>query len=222
MKLHNFYLVIILSLLVACAAEKQIDLPGLNPGQQIQGRPNCAAVFPQGKWQFVHSINFTVKNGTSTTVLGVTSLTEKIINCALITVEGLTLFEAAYSKENGLEIRRAIPPFDNPRFADGLMSDIQTIFLSPTAGDVQEGQITGALAVCRHTDDSGRIIDVLPEVDDCWQIKSYSSDMTLDRSVVGQSCRKKSSTLIPEYLELNSYGQTGYTLKMTLIRADIF
>ena len=66
------------------------------------------------------------------------------------------------------------------------------------------------------------MVDVLPDVDDCWQIKSYTPDLTMDRSIVGRSCRKKGSSLIPDYLELKTYGQTGYTLKMTLITADNF
>jgi hypothetical protein len=42
----------------------------------------------------------------------------------------------------------------------------------------------------------------------------------MDRWIVGQSCEKIGSTLIPGYLELHSLGRNRYTLKMKMIRAD--
>jgi hypothetical protein len=60
----------------------------------------------------------------------------------------------------------------------------------------------------------------LPEVDGCWQIKSYTSDLVMNRSITGLSCRKRGPSRIPDHILLKTYGQTGYTLKMTLISAD--
>ncbi|OEU46736.1 MAG: hypothetical protein BA862_07455 [Desulfobulbaceae bacterium S3730MH12] len=219
MKLHIFCLSTVMILLTSCAVEKQRHLPNLSPAPALEETSCSAAVFPQGKWQFIHAIDFSMKNGAGTAVIGVTSLSRNRIDCALITIEGLTLFEAAYEEEKGLEIRRAVPPFDKPLFAEGLIRDLRTIFQPPTGG-MQTGQIPGAITVCRYADNMGRVIDVLPEADDCWQINIYNSEMTLDRSITGRSCRNNGSAQVPEYLELNSYGQTGYTLKMTLIRAD--
>ncbi len=219
MKLHTFCLSAMMILLTSCAVEKQRHLPNLSPAPALEETSCSAAVFPQGKWQFIHAIDFSMKNGAGTAVIGVTSLSRNRIDCALITIEGLTLFEAAYEEEKGLEIRRAVPPFDKPLFAEGLLRDLRTIFQPPTGG-MQTGQIPGAITVCRYADNMSRVIDVLPEADDRWQINIYNSEMTLDRSITGRSCRNNDSAQIPEYLELNSYGQTGYTLKMTLIRAD--
>jgi hypothetical protein len=64
------------------------------------------------------------------------------------------------------------------------------------------------------------VTDIVPNIDDCWQITSYTPERILDRSITGRSCRVKESTRIPEYLELQTYGMTGYTLKMKLLRAD--
>jgi hypothetical protein len=220
MKLHIFCLSAMMVLLTGCALEKQRLLPNLSPAPALEETSCSAAVFPQGKWQFIHAIDFSMKNGSGTAVIGVTSLSRNTIDCALVTIEGLTLFEAAYEEEKGLEIRRAVPPFDNPLFAEGLMRDLRAIFQPPIGGNMQTGQIPGATTVCRYTDNMGMVIYVLPEADDCWQINIYNSAMTLDRSIAGRSCRNNGSARVPEYLELNSYGQTGYTLKMTLIRAD--
>lgn len=221
MKQQLFYLPVLLFVLVACAAVPQPRLPELTAAEDGQGKDACAAVFPKGKWQFAHAIDFAMRDGSGTPVIGVTSLTGNDIDCALITVEGLTLFEAAFHHDGSIEVRRAVPPFDGPEFAKGLIGDIRAIFQPPT-GRMRIGQIAGTTSVCRYVDVGGSVVDVLPDVGDCWQIKSYTSDLKMDRSIVGRSCREKGSSLIPDYLELKTYGQTGYTLKMTLITADNF
>ncbi len=53
------------------------------------------------------------------------------------------------------------------------------------------------------------------------RLKSYNPNLVLDRSIIGRSCRKIGSGLIPDTIELKTFGRTGYTLKMTLISADI-
>lgn len=205
--------------LVACATEKPLRLPDLSGTQNPQGQQACAKFFPLGKWQFVHSIVFTMKNGISSTVIGVTTLTKREIACALITVEGLTLFEAAYHNDNSVEIGRAVPPFDNLGFAEGLIGDVRAIFQPPTASDVQIGHLADETPICRYTAADGKVTDV-EAAGDCLQITSYSADLILDRSIVGGSCTNNRSILIPKYITLKTFGRTGYTLQMTLINAD--
>jgi hypothetical protein len=175
-------------------------------------------VFPEGKWQFSHAIDFVMGRRTGTPVIGVTSLDGNDIDCALVTVEGLTLFEATFHQDGSMDVKRAIPPFDSSSFARGLKEDLQAIFKPPT-GSMKPGRI-GTIPVCRYIDEGLGVVDVLPDVDDCWQIKSYTPELKMNRSIIGRSCKKKGSSLIPDYLELTTYGQTGYTLKMTLITAD--
>jgi hypothetical protein len=231
MKIHLLLLSAILFGIVGCAAETQFRLPelkGVEDGREIDA---CAAVFPyggyggKGRWQFVHSIDFTMRDGSGTTVIGVTSLSGKDIECALITVEGLTLFEAVFGHDKSIEVRRAVPPFDRPGFATGLINDIRAIF-QPPPGSMETGQLqlqpqsAGATSACRYRDGSDGVVDVLPDVDGCWQIKSYTSDLVMNRSIAGLSCRKRGFGRIPDYILLKTYGQTGYILKMTLISAD--
>ncbi|MBW1635650.1 MAG: hypothetical protein JRJ68_05175 [Deltaproteobacteria bacterium] len=220
MKPHILLLSTILLLLTGCALERQGLLPELTPAAEMNKKSRCAAVFPVGKWQFVHAIDFTMGNGAGTGLIGVTSLNGNDIECALITVEGLTLFEAALSEDNDLKIRRSVPPFDNLRFAEGLMHDLQTLFLPPSAKHVKSGLTHGTNEVCRYIDSNGKVTDILPELDNCWQINIYNSNMTLNRSITGRSCKDQGAGRIPGYLELNSYGTNRYKLKMTLIRAD--
>jgi hypothetical protein len=219
MKRHLLYFPVLLLCLVACAAGPQARLPELTDVAGGQEKDACSTVFPKGKWQFVHAIDFVMGERSGTPVVGVTSLAKDGIDCALITVEGLTLFEAAFRHDGSIEVRRAVPPFDGPDFAKGLIGDIRAIFQAPT-GSMTVGQVAGKTAVCRYIDNGREVVDVLPDVEDCWQIRSYTADLVLDRSIVGRSCKKKGSSLIPEYLELKTYGKTGYTLKMTLITAD--
>jgi len=219
MKFSLFRLVVILFFLTACAAEQPIRLPDLVTTQDQQGKQACEQFFPAGKWQFVHSIDFTMRNGAGSTVIGVTTLTGTAIESALITIEGLTLFEAVYHEDNSFEIRRAVPPFDKPGFAQGLMSDVRAIFQLPPGSNTQIGHLTDKIPVCRYIAANGKVTDILV-TEDCLQINNYTPDLVLARSISGRSCRKQGSLLLPEHLELKTFAPTGYTLKMTLISAD--
>jgi hypothetical protein len=218
MKPSALPLFILLLCLPACAAKQQLSLPELI----LDGKANtgCGAVFPQGHWQFVHSIDFSLKDGSGSTVIGVTRLADDQIACALMTVEGFTLFEAVYRQQGGLEVRRAVAPFDKPAFAEGLMTDVRTIFRAPSQQNGQYGRAAGNNPTCRYTGVDGRITDILPTVDDCWQIQTYTADHTMDRAIVGRSCQKRGESLVPLHLELKGFGLTDYTLKMTLIQAE--
>jgi hypothetical protein len=87
---------------------------------------------------------------------------------------------------------------------------------------MRKGQLAGAASVCRYIEVDGSVVDVLPDIDGCLQIKSYNPDLILERSITGRSCREIGSSPIPDYIELKTFGRTGYTLKMTLISIDNF
>jgi len=99
------------------------------------------------------------------------------------------------------------------------MSDVRAIFQPPAGSKVQVGHLTDETPACRYTAADGKVTDIL-DADDCLQIKSYTPDLILARSIIGRSCRKQGSLLLPEHLVLNTFGPNGYTLKMTLISAD--
>lgn len=210
----------LLVFLAACAAGRQIRLPELTATEVASADQGCASMFPQGNWQFIHAIDFSMQDGTGGKVIGVTSLTGNEIACALMTVEGFTLFEAVYSQEQGLEVRRAVPPFDKPAFAAGLLADVQVIFLPPAATKVQYGWLAGKVPVCRYIASDGRTTDILPATDNCWQLRTYTAALVMDRAIVERSCQKRENSLIPEYIELKGSKQSDYTLQMTLIQAE--
>lgn len=206
--------------LAACATGTQMRLPELTATEDVSAEQGCEAIFPQGSWQFVHAIDFSMQDGSGGTVVGVTRLAGDEIACALMTIEGFTLFEAVYSKGAGLAVRRAVPPFDKPAFAEGLLADVRVLFLAPAAAKVRYGWLTNNVPVCRYAGGDGRTTDLLPAADDCWQIRTYTAELTMDRAIMGRACRKRGDSLIPEYIELRGFSQSGYTLKMTLIEAE--
>lgn len=217
-----FLLSVLFLCLAACAAERR-PMPALTVltgSEDATGAKGCEAVYPRGRWQFVHSIDFSMQDGSGGTVIGVTSLAGDEITCVLMTIEGFTLFEAAYQEGKGLAVKRAVSPFDKPAFAEGLMRDVRMIFVAPSAKEMRYGRTDDNAPVCRYNGTDGRILDILPAADDCWQIQTYTAALVMDRAIVGRSCRKEGDSLIPEHLELKGFGQAGYSLKMTLIQAE--
>lgn len=226
MKRILFSLLIAAQLFLTSCGGKQIILPVLT--EMASGHrdiTDCHSVFPQGSWQFVHSIDFTMKNGGGSTVVGATALTPNSLGCALVTPEGFTLFSGTLDQENHFEVKRAVPPFDKPAFAQGLLKDLRAIFRQPVAAKVQRGHLgdpPAAETLCRYTDGASRVTDIFPHenADTCWQIHNYTADKELTRSIIAQSCQQTSPAPIPQELELQTYGPTGYILKMNLISAE--
>jgi hypothetical protein len=213
-----FLCLTVLFLVASCAKVPKEVLPDFVPSAgEGRVRAACTALFPTGRWQFVHSIAFHMAKGVNGTAIGVVVLSGKEIRCALMTVEGLTLFEARSAGDGDMEVVRAIPPFDNRDFAAGLMQDIRTIF-RPPPGTVRYGDIADNTAVCRYSA-TDKVTDVLPRQDGCWSIYTYS-DRIRARSIHARSCRTVASMQIPESLELLASGPAGYSLNMTLISAE--
>ena len=164
-------------LLAACAGTRPEPLPRMTASTPDLAAGRCAALFPQGRWQMIHAIDFRLADGTSGNALGVLILDGRSLSCALMTVEGLTLFEARSAEAEVLEVLRALPPFDNREFASGLMRDVRTLFQSPP-GLGQYGTLVDGTPVCRYN--AGQTItDILPQADGCWQLFTYDEQSSL-------------------------------------------
>jgi hypothetical protein len=220
MKPVTFALLILLPGLGACTVNARKVLPEITVVSDQAVTQKCQSLFFQGEWQFVHTIDFSLAGGTSSTVIGVTSLAADSLTCLLTTVEGFTLFQATARDGKGIAVQRAVPPFDRPAFAEGLLEDVRTIFLAPQAPAIQSGFTPDEVATCRYLKNDGRTTDVLQVTDEHWQIQTYDAGQRLERFVALQECQKEGNALIPKQLELKGFGQTDYTLKMTLIHAE--
>jgi len=221
MKLSVVLIVILFSSLSACTSGNITPIPELVQTNDATIKSGCDGIFPKGSWQFVHAIDFSLKNGRESRVIGITTLAGDAVGCALLTIEGFTLFEARYRDGRPIDIVRAVPPFDKPAFAEGLLRDVMTIFQEPATENVQYGRSVDNLPVCRYIDDGRRVTDIERTVGGCWQIKTFQgAERVMSRLVSGRSCRMRDGYLLPEYIELKGIGQDDYTLKMTLINAE--
>ncbi len=221
-RIQVFCLGMLLFLLTSCAAGTPRRLPKFVAESPLplhtEQNKACASVYPGGRWQFVHSVAFTMANGTGSKLIGVTVLDGNEIRCALMTIEGFTLFAARLTGR--LEVLRAVPPFNKPGFAAGLMNDVRAIFVRPPGRKVLYGRLRGVPDCCRVIAADGRVTDIMPLANGCWRINTYSSNLIKTRNIVARSCRTVDATRIPGELELSVPGPTGYTLKMTLLSAE--
>jgi hypothetical protein len=202
--------------LVSCATSPAIHIP---PLVETTAKINCGVIYPQGKWQFVHFLEFSLANGKKGSAVGVTVINDPVIECALMTVEGFVLFEARYDKE--LKIIRAVSPFDNEEFAQGLIRDLQLIFFPLSAEDIQYGKNSDDSRLCRYTKSNGQCLDVVLSADHGWQIQQYEPDKVSGRTITAKpQAAQTRQWLPPRNLQLTAYGTVEYTLQMTLISAE--
>ena len=206
---------LLLFLLVSCSLANRDILPDIT--RVDKPAQHCLDYFPAGAWQFVHAITFHLAAGGEGTAVGVVVLDSKEIRCALMTVEGLTLFEARSTEGKPVQISRAVPPFDKEEFAAGLMDDVRTIFQKPL-GKAEVGRLADGSRVCRSTA-AGQVTDILPQEGGCWTMHTYSEGIGV-RIIRARSCKTVDRAVIPKDIDLVSSGQAGYTLNMHLISAE--
>ncbi len=198
-------------LLVSCAA-----LPAIHPPPSVSSGKTiaCPSPFLPEKTRLIHAIEVRAAGKIQTVMIGVTLLdpATRTISCALMSPEGMALFEAT-AGPGGLKIGRALPPLDSADFARNMMEDIELIFLAPPESLAQKGVFASGETVCRRHKESGGWIDVLEGPHRRIQIRRYSESGSLQRRVIldGKSANAYSA------IELQS---TTYTLMMTLIESE--
>jgi hypothetical protein len=205
---------------IACSALPEVHPVDVTFGTQLARK--CDNLFPNGKWQFVHSIETTMPGGQKGLVMGVTVISsrDKTVQCAILTIEGVVVFDARYDQR--LVIQRAVPPFDSEGFAEGLISDIQLLFFMPEGLLVETGNDKDGASICRYRNPDGRIVDLVILADRSWQIRQYSRKLRLTRTVTAFFSKKNPAgeqAAIPVRLELTAHGAAGYHLTMDLVEA---
>ena len=204
-------------LVCCCSCTGTVLLPDLQPSAADPAiTRRCQSIFPTGRWQFVHRITFENAEGKGE-VIGVLVLDGQEIRCALMTVEGLTLFEAKADQDKAPQVSRAIAPFDTKDFAFGLLRDVRTIFQIPE-GDLGQGIAKGAQPVCRYTQ-AERVTDIAVAADGCWTMARYI-DRKHIQTITATSCTTTEPMILPNDIELVSAGPAGYSLRMHLLSAE--
>jgi hypothetical protein len=206
----------ILLLVLACA-----HLPPITPITAAPpsgfGQESCN-IFPEGKWQFFHSIRAQMPGGRNFVMMGVTVMSSRLrtSRSVIMTLEGFVVFDGEYDQH--LIVHRALPPFDSPHFAEGLMDDIRLIFLEPGGPLIGFGELENGSVVCRHATPDGSTVDIIPQRDGAWELRRFSPDQRLIRTVRALP-GARSRAGFPEALELAAYGDQTYKLTLTLVEA---
>ena len=187
------------------------SLPPLVPAGDVPALP---AFFVQGRWQLVHAIEATYPDGRHGLLVGVTILSsaERAVDCTLMTVEGFVLLQA--SDAGRQEIRRAVPPFDRPGFAAGLLADVRLILLAP-AGTPAAGRTVDGRPAWRYRDAGGQVTDIVAETDG-WRLERLDARGRRQRGV---TARAAAGDPAAAHITLQAYGPAGYRLDLNLISA---
>lgn len=208
----------ILSAVVLLAACVRLPEIIIDPASAAGGfEPACRMPFPRGAWQLQHTIDATVRGRAMGRLVGVMVLSapERSIQCALMTIEGLVLFSARY--DGRLTVERAVDPFDQPGFADGLIDDLILIFLAPeTAG--RYGRTADDDLICRYPHADHQITDIVVRDPDHWIINRYDDQGRLLRRVSAER-EDAGRSGIARHITLESRSASDYRLALTLIEA---
>ncbi len=202
---------------MACA-----QLPEIDPDRRAPPFPEdlCRQVFPHGDWQFLHTIEATPPTGSKQTLLGLSQLssTRKAGNFVIMTLEGMVLFEAHV--DGGIDIKRAVPPFDKAGMAQGVIDDLRLIFFAPDQPASTTGSADNGNRVCRFALPGGQTQDIEVRNEADWTIYRYNRSKRIDRSVRPVAARGRSAHGWPNQIILDAPGPVGYRLSITLIEAE--
>ena len=177
----------------------------------------CPSPFLKEKYRLVHTIETRMAGKTQSSIIGVTLAdpSTRFISCAIMTAEGMVLFEAE-SGPGALRVTRALPPFDSMDFAKNMIEDIKLIFFTPEGKIQMKGNLSDGATACRYREENGDWIDVITDESEGTAIKRYSSAGILKRHV---KFNKKAENIY-QSIELQANENFNYSLLMTLIEAQ--
>jgi len=220
MKSITFWLILLLGT-VSCTGLPKLDPVNLSTIPEIHKR--CSDVFLEGKWRFVHLIEFTMPGNKKSFVIGITVISqeERKIESVIMTIEGFVFLDAYYDQK--VVINRGIPPFDSIDFVRGMMDDIKLMFFKPEGSLVESGMSGDGSHVCRFTNDADRVIDVITNNGCDWEIRQYNPGGTLTKTVKADHCKKVPDSPnkidFPGRIKLASHGINRYALAFELKEA---
>ena len=176
----------------------------------------CPNPFLKQKTTLIHAIEVHMSGGIKNAVIGVTEAdpATRAISCAIMTAEGMVLFEAV-EIDGSLDIRRALPPFDFANFARNMLEDVKLIFFEPRGKIEMIGFLPSGETACRWQSDNSDTVDVLKAGNGLTEVKRYSGGGKVKRHI------KFSGFAGGFYqnIELRAQEIASYTLLMNLIEA---
>jgi hypothetical protein len=177
----------------------------------------CPYPFLKEKYRLVHAIEARMAGDTRSAIIGVTLAdpVSRSVSCAIMTAEGMVLFEAETSLK-GIKVSRALPPFDSENFANNMIEDIKLIFLAPDGKLQNRGYLSDGSTACRYLEENGEWIDVIDNELAGIQIRRYSSSGALKRNILFNKTAKN----IYQHIKLLANEAFDYSLLMTLIESQ--
>jgi len=203
----------LLAALMLCAGCLSVPETSLLPGAP-EDLHRCAALFPSGPWESVHSIEAVIPGGMSSSLLGITKgdPAGRRLHTALLSPEGFILFEAE-KREEKISVLKAVAPFDSPAFARGLMEDVGFLFLAPGARPSQWGRTADGAALCRWEEPDGSRKEIRFATAVRIVLLDRHGDLVKEALLHGSFVKG----LAPQ-VELQVYRPAPYRLKMILLR----
>jgi len=212
--MKGIILLILTVFLFSCQTLPLINVP-VSPSDEKA--LTCPSPFLKEKYRLVHTIETRVVGDTQSAIIGVTLAdpSTRFVSCAIITAEGMVLFEAE-SGPGALRVNRALPPFDSMDFAKNMIENIKLIFFAPEGQIQKKGNLPDGAVACRYHEENGDWIDVITDKSEGTAIKRYSSVGVLKRQVKFN----KTAGNIYQNIELQANETFNYSLLMTLIDAE--
>ena len=212
-KMLEIFLLGLFILSIGCVPKPKTTLIPGSP----EDLPGCYAIFPAEPWESVHRIEATIRGGSSS-LLGVTKgePSERTLQSLLLSPEGFVLFDAE-RREDGVTIRKAVPPFDSPAFASGLAEDVTLLFLPPKAKPTTWGKETDGTMICKWESPDNSQIEIMGSMDTSWRIQRRDKYGEVTKEIVlsGPFLNGLASRI-----EYRGFRPVPYTLRMTLIQAS--
>ena len=190
-------------LLCACASAQR---PIVHPSGP-EHRQRCSLPFPVAPVRCINAIEAQLPDGKKMTLIGITVSDpgERAVRAAIMTIEGLLLFDAATCNDV-ITLYRALPPFDGPEFRSALLRDVQFLLLAPACEPQQCGILDNGASICRYGLAGGMAIDVIVAPDNSWELQEYKNGSGAIRTAKGAAAAGgRPGTVVLQVLQPQPY-----------------
>jgi hypothetical protein len=211
----------------SCSSNELAPIAPLETGATVTPGTECYLPFVESNIQFIHSLNVSLPGSANSIALGVTSIypAKREFESVIMSIEGLVLFHSRF-RNGKISIQKSVGPFSDKGFQEGLVGDIQLIFLSPDGRLAESGRLQNDTEsiVCRFQTWQDHLIDVSVFPDKSWVIKDYNPKGQLNKTVRATTQIQESlkpGTPYPDRIVLKVEGLFGYSLTMDLIDFEV-
>ena len=207
-------LLLLMAVCSACAVVKPAVLTEI-----VHDFAPCLEVFPSGAFEVVHRIDADLAGGHKAGLIGVTKTNGQDRTCrsVLLTAEGMVLLDAS-SSDRGIEVHRAMPPFDSRELAAGLLNDVTMILFAPAGTPLESGRLPDGRRACRWQRPDGGLTELALAESGQWSLSRRDRWGRIIRTV---QARGPESRGFYQEMELEAPGAAGYRLKLHLLSVEV-